>query len=318
MKGRDNAMRRTSTLLAAIAALSLALAPGFADARAGGGGSFGSRGGMTFSAPPATRTAPYSAQPMQRSLTPNTPSPGIAGAPAPYGSGFGRGSGFASGLMGGLIGAGLAGMLLGHGFFGGGMMGFGGFLGFLLQIGLVVLAVSLLVRWFRRRSSPAFAGGPNIFARGGAPQPGPTGGSAGPAGPPPIQITEQDYQVFERLLQNVQAAWSRHDLNALRTLATPEMLSYFSEQLSDQASQGARNEVSDVRLLQGDLAQAWREGSREYATVAMRFSMIDVTRDTSGRVVDGSLLEHVTATELWTFVRSSGGQWILSAIQQAR
>ena len=144
------------------------------------------------------------------------------------------------------------------------------------------------------------------------------GGSAGPAGPPPIQITEQDYQVFERLLQNVQAAWSRHDLNALRTLATPEMLSYFSEQLSDQASQGARNEVSDVRLLQGDLAQAWREGNREYATVAMRFSMIDVTRDTSGRVVDGSLLEHVTATELWTFVRSSGGQWILSAIQQAR
>ena len=71
-------MRRTSTVLAAIAALSLALAPGFADARAGGGGSFGSRGGMTFSAPPATRTAPYSAQPLQRSLTPNKPSPGIA------------------------------------------------------------------------------------------------------------------------------------------------------------------------------------------------------------------------------------------------
>ena len=311
-------MRRTSTLLAAIAALSLALAPGFADARAGGGGSFGRRRGRTFAAPPAPRTAPSSAQHLQRRLNTNTPSPGIAGAPAPYGSGFGRGSGFASGLMGGLIGAGLAGMLLGHGFFGGGMMGFGGFLGFLLQIGLVVLAVSLLVRWFRRRSSPAFAGGPNIFARGGAPQPGPTGGSAGPAGPPPIQITEQDYQVFERLLQNVQAAWSRHDLNALRTLATPEMLSYFSEQLSDQACQGARNEVSDVRLLQGDLAQAWREGNREYATVAMRFSMIAVTRDTSGRVVDGSLLEHVTATELWTFVRSSGGQWILSAIQQAR
>ena len=50
----------------------------------------------------------------------------------------------------------------------------------------------------------------------------------------------------------------------------------------------------------------------------MRFSMIDVTRDASGRVIDGSLREHVTATEMWTFVRSSGGQWILSAIQQAR
>ena len=309
-------MRRTSTLLAAVAALSLALAPGFADARAGGGGSMGSRGSMTWSAPPTTRTAPTAAQPMQRSMTPNTPSPAFGGATAP-GSGFGARSGFMSGLMGGLIGAGIGGLLFGHGFFGG-MMGFGGFLGFLLQIGLIVLAASWLVRWFRRRQSPAFAGGPNIFARGGTPEPGPMGGFAGPAGPPPIQIGEQDYKAFEQLLQNIQAAWSRHDLNTLRSMVTPEMLSYFNEQLADQASHGARNEVSDVRLLQGDLAQAWREGGREYASVAMRFSMIDVTRDASGRVIDGSLLEHVTATELWTFVRSSGGQWILSAIQQAR
>jgi len=309
-------MRRTSTLLAAVAALSLALAPGFADARAGGGGSMGSRGSMTWSAPPTTRTAPTAAQPMQRSMTPSAPSPAFGGATAP-GSGFGARSGFMSGLMGGLIGAGIGGLLFGHGFFGG-MMGFGGFLGFLLQIGLIVLAASWLVRWFRRRQSPAFAGGPNIFARGGTPEPGPMGGFAGPAGPPPIQIGEQDYKAFEQLLQNIQAAWSRHDLNTLRSMVTPEMLSYFNEQLADQASHGARNEVSDVRLLQGDLAQAWREGSREYASVAMRFSMIDVTRDASGRVIDGSLLEHVTATELWTFMRSSGGQWILSAIQQAR
>jgi len=43
-----------------------------------------------------------------------------------------------------------------------------------------------------------------------------------------------------------------------------------------------------------------------------------VARDASGRIVDGSPTEHVTATELWTFVRSQGGRWILSAIQQAR
>jgi predicted lipid-binding transport protein (Tim44 family) len=50
----------------------------------------------------------------------------------------------------------------------------------------------------------------------------------------------------------------------------------------------------------------------------MRFSMIDVTRDSAGRVVDGSPDEHITATEIWTFVRSRGGHWILSAIQQTR
>jgi len=310
-------MRRSSHAVAAVAALALALAPGLAEARAGGGGSFGSRGSMTWSAPPTTRTAPYSAAPMERSMTPNAPSPGF-GAPTPaFGGGFGARSGFMSGLMGGLIGAGIGGLLLGHGFFGGGL-GFGGFFGFLLQIFLIVLLVRFLIRLFRSRS-PALAGGPNIFARGGSPGPGPAGGgSGGAAGPPPIQIGPQDYQAFEQLLQGIQAAWSRQDLNALRGLVTPEMLSYFGEQLAEQASRGVRNEVTDVRLLQGDLAQAWGEGNREYATVAMRFAMIDVTRDASGRIVDGSPSEHVTATELWTFVRAPGGRWILSAIQQAR
>jgi hypothetical protein len=37
----SRAMRRTSFLLAALAAIALALAPGLADARAGGGFSFG-------------------------------------------------------------------------------------------------------------------------------------------------------------------------------------------------------------------------------------------------------------------------------------
>jgi len=69
-------MRRTSIVFAAIAALALLLTPGLADARAGGGGSFGSRGSQTWSAPPATNTAPSGGQMMQRSMTPNSPGPG--------------------------------------------------------------------------------------------------------------------------------------------------------------------------------------------------------------------------------------------------
>jgi predicted lipid-binding transport protein (Tim44 family) len=308
-------MRRTPALLAAVAALSLALAPAIADARAGSSSSMGSRGSMTFSPPPATRTAPGSAQPMQRSMTqPSAPYSGFGSAPA---AGFQPRSSFMSGLMGGLIGAGIGGLLFGHGFMGGGGLGFGGFFGFLLQMFLLVILVRFLFRLFTGARRPAFAGGPNIFARGGAPAPGPMGG-AGSGGPPPIAIGPQDYQQFEQLLQAVQAAWSNHDLNGLQAMSTPEMVSYFSEQLSDQASRGVRNQVTDVRLVSGDLSQAWTEQGRDYATVAMRFSMIDVTRDVSGRIVDGDPNEHVTATELWTFVRSRGGHWILSAIQQTR
>ena len=303
-------MRRTSVIFALFAALMLVLSPGLAQARAGSGGSFGSRGSYTFSAPSATRTAPYGASPIQRSMTP--------GQSQGYGSGYGynRGyyrSGFGSGLLGGLIGVGLGSMLFGHG----GGFGFFGLFGLLIRIVIIVFIVRWLIRLFRG-SSPAFASGPSMFGRSPqqpGPQPMPAGGGTGA---PALEITAADYNAFESTLGAVQDAWSRHDLQRMSTLTTPEMLGYFSEQLSDQVSRGVRNEVSDVHLLQGDVAQSWREQGREYATVAMRFSMIDVTRDGTGRVVDGSPTEHVTATELWTFVRVSGGRWLLSAIQQGR
>jgi predicted lipid-binding transport protein (Tim44 family) len=46
----------------------------------------------------------------------------------------------------------------------------------------------------------------------------------------------------------------------------------------------------------------------------MRYSLNDTLVDrASGRVVQ---IEPSEATELWTFRRTSGGHWLLSAIQQ--
>ena len=92
------------------------------------------------------------------------------------------------------------------------------------------------------------------------------------------------------------------------------MVSYFSEELAENASTGVVNKVSDVKLLQGDLAEAWREGDTDYATVAMRYSLDDQMVDReSGRVLQGGPDE---ATEVWTFMRVRGGNWLVSAIQQ--
>ncbi len=311
-------MPRIRSLIAAFLVLAIIAAPELALARAGGGASFGSRGSMTYSAPPATRTAPYSAAPMQRSMTPNTPSYGSQGYGTPYNRSAFGGGGFVSGLMGGLIGAGIGGMLFGNGFFGGGMHGFG-FFGFLIQIFLIYWVGKFIYRTFFS-GQPVTASGPNMFSGGGAiggGMPGSSGGFGG-GGLPPVQIGPGDYQQFEQLLKGIQAAWSAHDLNGLQAMATPEMVGYFNEQLSVQASRGVRNVVGDVALVSGDLSQAWAENGREYATVAMRFSMTDTTYDGAGRIVDGSPTEHVTATEIWTFVRANGGHWVLSAIQQAR
>ena len=94
------------------------------------------------------------------------------------------------------------------------------------------------------------------------------------------------------------------------------MVSYFTKDLEANKARNAINKVSDVKLQQGDLAEAWREGDTDYASVAMRFSLTDKTLDrNTGRLVEGSE-QPTEATEVWTFVRPRGSNWELSAIQQ--
>lgn len=314
-----------------------------ADARKGG--SMGSRGTRTYTAPPATNTAPTTAAPIQRSATP-APGPQSTAANPSRGGLFG---GMAGSLLTGLALGGLVGML-----FGGGLGGMAGFLGLLLQVGLIALVVMLAVRFFagRRQQSPApvgagapFGANRSMFGQGQSPSPSPSrsalggfggmgGGTGAPTpGPVPPQqpvyqpapnrrvkdeigITGQDFDTFEKLLGEVQGAFSREDRGALARLATPEVFNYLSEELTDNARKGLRNEVSDVKLLQGDLAEAWREGNTEYATVAMRYEMRDVMRDReTGALAPGSTDAPEPVTEVWTFTRPRGGEWTLSAIQ---
>jgi predicted lipid-binding transport protein (Tim44 family) len=310
-------IRPLLALVAVTTALSLFVAD--ADARVGRGGSIGSRGTHTYTPPPATRTAPNQASPIERSMTqPGQSSTAAArptGAPTPATGLAGRG-----GFLGGLLGAGLLGMLLGYGF-AGGLGSLGSFLGLLLQVGIIVLVASLIWRWWQGRQRPAYAGMPRQVHDEQGYRPVDLGGAAPAATTPGIEagvnIAKEDYDAFERLLGEIQTAYSNEDLGALRARVTPEMASYFAEELADNASRGVVNRVSDVKLLQGDLAEAWREGNAEYATVAMTFSLVDRTLDrATGRPVEGDD-RPTEVTELWTFRRAPGGSWLLSAIQQA-
>ena len=301
-------------------ALPLAIAVSEADARVGGGGSSGSRGSRTFSAPPSTTTAPGTAQPMNRTFTqPGTPGVGAPAAGAANKGGFFNrpGMGMLGGLAAGFLGAGLLGMLFGGGLFSG-LGGLSSIIGLLLQIALIVIVVRLAMSWWQRRHTPA-------SAYAGAPAEGPgaqtsfrsgLGGFGLGSSQPPLEIQPADYEAFERLLGEIQAAWSNEDVAKLHTLATPEMVSYFSKDLEENKARNDVNKVTDVKLLQGDLAEAWREGETDFASVAMRFSLVDKTLErTTGRLVSGSETP-IEATEVWTFARRRGSDWELSAIQQ--
>jgi predicted lipid-binding transport protein (Tim44 family) len=143
------------------------------------------------------------------------------------------------------------------------------------------------------------------------------GQSNGSGGRDEIGVTNADLNTFEKRLSQLQDAYSREDYDALRRITTPEVMGYLTEELAQSAAKGLRNEVFDVKLKSGDVAEAWREGSDEYATVALRYESRDVMRNrATGELVSGED-RVIERSEVWTFVRHNRGDWILSAIQGA-
>ena len=300
-------------ILALFFSASVALAPAIAEARAGGssGGrssSMGSRGLRTYENNNAQPLGRSMTSPAQSGLSEATPSPAYGG-----GSFFQRHP-FLTGLTGGLIGS----WLFGHsGYAADGTSG-GSAIGTLLELLIIGLLIYFAVRLFRRHAfSNGWPGG-TAFS-----MPRSAGASAAPVRRDrgrDINLSNADLSAFQAIHAAVQEAWSAGDLGQLRRLMTPEMLSYFSEELTRNASQGIRNIVSNIELVKGELSESWEEGDLQYATAYMRWRAIDyVTR--LGRppgdpetIVSGN--SRVEAEEVWTFVRRRGGDWLLSAIQQ--
>lgn len=334
-----------------VALMVMVTAVDVAEARRAGGG-FGSRGTRTFAPPPVTRTAPTQSAPIDRSMTQRPAGQQTAQPQAgqqanrPFGQRpGGLFGGFGGALLGGLALGGLVGMLMGNGI--GGAMGF---LGLLFQAALIFGAITLAMRFFRRSSQPAYGGGAGNMANrqsetgmpsfkipsiGGGVRGGPGAGLGGGLGrglggglgagagasasqsTDEIGVGQQDLEQFETMLKEVQTAYGAEDYAALRSLTTPEAMSWLAEELSENATSGVKNEVRDVHLVQGDVAEAWREDDgTEFATVAMRYESIDVMRDrATGKVVSGDPEQMSEAVEVWTFQRKPRGPWQVSAIQ---
>lgn len=321
---------RLPALFAVLVTLFSLSAVDLAEARMGG--SFGSRGMRTYQTVPSTPTVPGITGPVQRSM--NTPS-----YTGNNGSTFGRpgffGNGLGGWLLGGLLFSGLFGMM-----FGGGFGGFGGVFSLLIQLGIAFFVVRWLIRRFGGQAAGPGAGygapppnnyshNPYSYGDRGQQQGGAGFGGFGgfgrqtseasrrAGGRDEIGIGERDLGLFEQRLGQLQDSYSREDYDGLRRIATPEVVGYLSEELGQAAAKGLRNEVFDVKLLSGDVAEAWREGADEYVTVALKYESRDVMRErATGKLVSGEdrVMER---SEVWTFVRHNRGDWLISAIQGA-
>jgi hypothetical protein len=278
-------------LFAALAfCASLLLLPASAEARAGftRGGvhlSIGSRGARTHE--------PGVGQPLTHTYT-HIPTPGPGG-------GLLARHPFLTGLFGGFLGA----ALFGHG----GLFGLG------LLVVLLLVLWRVRGRWGagRRGAAPAtLYSGPVVMPRRPAP----------PDRGRDIALPDADLEAFRRLHAAIQEAWSNADLARLSQLVTPEMLRWFSGELSRNAAAGMRNIVAGVELVKGELSESWEERDRQYATAYMRWRARDYyvrlgrSPGDPDFLVSGDPRVPVEAEEVWTFVRRRGEPWRLSAIQQ--
>jgi len=319
-----------------LAVIAMILAWGFmtfAEARAGGGRSSGSRGSRSFSAPtrPATpsgstfgqrSTAPPYAVRTDESLS----------RLSPYGS-LWRSIG--GGLVGGFLGSMLFRSL---GFAGSGVHGSTGGWGGpgvldLLLIGLIgFVAYQFFFKRSASRSADRYRGEPAYigdYLRSSPPAPS----TALPSAP----VHNLDQQVAQlRVLDpdfdprrfcddamdfffRLQAAWSARALSSLRHCLTDEIAAQIQADIDRLKREGRINRIENIAVRTTELSEVWQEAGQDFATVYFYANCLDYEVEESGNtVVRGSKLEPGKFEEYWTFTRPVGGDiWKLSAITQA-
>jgi predicted lipid-binding transport protein (Tim44 family) len=308
-------------------------------ARAGGGGSVGSRGSRSMSAPkPYTAPRPTQPSPAVNPTRPATPPPGATAMPGASSSGS-----FLRSFGGGLLG-GLAGGMLFRSLFGGpaaqGAAGTtaGGGIG-LMDI-LLLAGIGYLVYWYikkKRREAEATSG---YYQSSGTvelpPQP-----QYPPVYDQPQAAAPQGDQDLERGLANIrqfdpgfdeaqfqdmcmdtffkiQGAWANRDMAPVKTLLTDEMFRIFQQDADQLKAQKKINRLENIAVRSVDITEAWQESGSDFITARLYANLLDYNVDeTTGQVVDGSKTEPVKFEEYWTFTRSVGNNpWQLSAINQ--
>ena len=289
-------------------------------ARAGSGGSRGSR---SYSSP---TTPSSSSSPSQATTPPPSSSPQPMQRPGMFG-----------GLMGGLAGFALGG-LLGSMLFGGMGEGFGGGLG-LLELLLIGGAVFFLFRMLRGRQAarpePAYAGagGASSYSSGG--QSWSAGGGGATLEAPPSE-TDLDRGIghirgmdasFDPIgfadwakgtFIDVQAGIVKRDLSGVQDRLTPQEYARLQAQCDQLRSARRTNRIERLRINRAQVSEAWQESGQDWVTVYFAVSLVDYTvDDATGAVVEGSATP-VDIEEYWTFTRPVGPKpWRLSAIQTA-
>lgn len=293
----------------------LAAVPGLvqdANARAGGGRSFGGSGSRSYS--PPSRSSPATPAPAQPASAPGQPA----------------GGGFLRNMGGGLLGGALGAMLfssLGFGSAGGGGIGM---LEILLFAGVAYFFYTMVMR---RRGNPALAQGASSYHSGpGAGQLNSSWSSDTQQGRGALvsdgldHIRKMDPAFDEAHFRDtamdiffkIQGAWTNRDLSTGSGLLTDQMKGIFQQDIDDLLREKKINRLENIAVRNVELVEAWQETGQDYVKALFSANLLDYTvDDATGAVMAGSKTDPVKFEECWTFTRAVGSNpWRLSAISQ--
>jgi predicted lipid-binding transport protein (Tim44 family) len=112
------------------------------------------------------------------------------------------------------------------------------------------------------------------------------------------------------------SAYAKGDAAALRSLLNDDVFQNFSSAIKARQQAKETLDTTLVAITAAELIEAELEGRNAVVTVKIVSDQINVTRDVSGRVVEGDPSLVASVTDIWTFsrnTRSRDPNWMLIA-----
>lgn len=117
----------------------------------------------------------------------------------------------------------------------------------------------------------------------------------------PKEFLEGARVAFEMILN----AYASGDLKTLKMLLSPDVYGGFAQAIEDRAAKDHTLHETLVGINVAELAEAYQDGRDTTVTVKFVSEQISALVDADGTVIEGDPAKVVTATDFWTFARST-------------
>jgi predicted lipid-binding transport protein (Tim44 family) len=119
-----------------------------------------------------------------------------------------------------------------------------------------------------------------------------------------------------KAFEMIVAAYAKHDTDTLKPLLSADVYAGFASSIQDREERGETSETELVVLKPPKLESAEVTDGRAVVAVRFQSEQVNVTRDKTGAVIEGSRDHVESVTDVWTFTHdltSRDPNWILVA-----